>query len=68
MPPAGSVVPWRAGWSSAPRAGPNPASRRAHGRNLEGYLRRRSVAERFGWHYFDEELEEIRARLEGLAR
>jgi len=26
------------------------------------------VAERFGWHYFDEELEEIRARLEGLAR
>ncbi|HEV2819023.1 MAG TPA: DUF72 domain-containing protein [Solirubrobacteraceae bacterium] len=41
---------------------------RAHGRNLEGYLRGRSVAERFGWHYSDEELEEIRGRLEGLAR
>ena len=41
---------------------------RAHGRNREGYLRGRSVAERFGWHYSDEELKEIRGRVEWLAR
>jgi uncharacterized protein YecE (DUF72 family) len=40
---------------------------RAHGRNAEGYLRGRSVAERFGWRYGDDELEEIRGRAEGLA-
>jgi len=46
---------------------PDLAYFRAHGRNREGYLHGRSVAERFGWRYDDSELEEIRGRLEGLA-
>jgi uncharacterized protein YecE (DUF72 family) len=41
---------------------------RAHGRNLEGYLRGRSVAERFAYHYDDEELREIGARAGGARR
>jgi uncharacterized protein YecE (DUF72 family) len=41
---------------------------RAHGRNAEGYVKGKSVAERFGWEYSDEELEEIRGRVEGLAQ
>jgi uncharacterized protein YecE (DUF72 family) len=41
---------------------------RAHGRNREGYLKGRSVAERFGWEYEDEELEEIGERLEEMAQ
>ncbi len=40
---------------------------RLHGRNAEGFMRGRSVAERFDWQYDDEELEEIRARAEALA-
>ncbi len=40
---------------------------RAHGRNTEGYLKGRTVAERFGWVYADEELEEIAGRVESLA-
>jgi uncharacterized protein YecE (DUF72 family) len=40
---------------------------RAHGRNTEGYLRGRSVAERFAWRYSDKELEEIGARVGSLA-
>jgi uncharacterized protein YecE (DUF72 family) len=40
---------------------------RAHGRNVEGYARGRSVAERFAWEYSDEELEELRGRVEALA-
>jgi uncharacterized protein YecE (DUF72 family) len=40
---------------------------RAHGRNTEGYLTGRSVAERFAWRYSDEELEEIGARVGSLA-
>jgi uncharacterized protein YecE (DUF72 family) len=40
---------------------------RAHGRNAEGYLRGRSVAERFGWDYGDDELQELRGRVEALA-
>jgi uncharacterized protein YecE (DUF72 family) len=40
---------------------------RLHGRNTEGYLKGRSVAERFAWRYSDEELEEVAARVEGLA-
>jgi uncharacterized protein YecE (DUF72 family) len=39
---------------------------RAHGRNLEGYTRGRTVAERFGWRYSDEELEEIGQRAKWL--
>jgi uncharacterized protein YecE (DUF72 family) len=40
---------------------------RAHGRNTEGYLTGRSVAERFAWRYSDEELEEIGTRVGSLA-
>ncbi|MDP8943987.1 MAG: DUF72 domain-containing protein [Actinomycetota bacterium] len=40
---------------------------RAHGRNTEGYLKGRTVAERFGWVYSDEELGEISERVDRLA-
>jgi uncharacterized protein YecE (DUF72 family) len=40
---------------------------RMHGRDTEGYLRGKTVAERFGWVYSDEELEEIVQRARGLA-
>jgi uncharacterized protein YecE (DUF72 family) len=41
---------------------------RAHGRNAEGYMRGRTVAERFGWEYDDDELRELKERIEGLAQ
>ena len=40
---------------------------RLHGRNTEGYLRGKTVAERFGWRYSDDELEEVAQRVRGLA-
>ena len=40
---------------------------RAHGRNAEGYMKGKSVAERFAWDYSDDELEEIKRRAEGMA-
>jgi uncharacterized protein YecE (DUF72 family) len=40
---------------------------RLHGRNTEGYLSGRTVAERFAWKYSDSELEEIARRAERLA-
>ncbi len=40
---------------------------RAHGRNVEGYMKGKTVAERFGWDYSDEELRELAGRAEGLA-
>ena len=40
---------------------------RLHGRNSEGYLRGRSVAERFAWRYEDGELEEIAGRARAMA-
>ena len=40
---------------------------RMHGRNAEGYMRGKSVAERFGWEYAGDELEEIGRRVEGMA-
>jgi uncharacterized protein YecE (DUF72 family) len=46
---------------------PDLAYLRAHGRNAEGYVRGRSVAERFAYRYADEELEEIGARAAELA-
>jgi len=46
---------------------PRVAYLRAHGRNLQGYVSGRSVPERFGWEYSDDELEEIRARAQELA-
>ena len=46
---------------------PRVAYLRAHGRNLEGYTRGRTVAERFAYRYADDELRELRTRAEGLA-
>lgn len=40
---------------------------RLHGRDTYGYLHGKSVAERFGWIYGDEELEEIAGRVHTLA-
>jgi uncharacterized protein YecE (DUF72 family) len=40
---------------------------RLHGRNAEGYLTGKSVAERFGWRYDDAELEEVADRTRSLA-
>ncbi|MBA2428236.1 MAG: DUF72 domain-containing protein [Thermoleophilaceae bacterium] len=39
---------------------------RAHGRNTEGYVKGRTVAERFGWVYSDEELGQIAERARAL--
>ena len=55
MPPVDAVTSPRLGYL------------RAHGRNTEGYLKGKTVAERFGWVYSEEELEEIRGRAEHLA-
>jgi len=71
---------WLAGKAAAPRgAFPPPLSppidavtrdsfayMRCHGRNLEGYLHGRSVAERFDYDYPREELEEIAGRAKAL--
>jgi uncharacterized protein YecE (DUF72 family) len=46
---------------------PAVAYLRAHGRNAEGYVRGRSVAERFAYRYSDDELGEIGARARELA-
>jgi uncharacterized protein YecE (DUF72 family) len=40
---------------------------RAHGRNAKGWMHGRSVAERFGYRYDDDELEEIAGRARALA-
>jgi uncharacterized protein YecE (DUF72 family) len=40
---------------------------RAHGRNTEGYLKGKTVAERFGWIYSDDELREMAGRAKHLA-
>src|ERR671915_439297 len=40
---------------------------RLHGRNAEGYLHGKSVAERFAWRYDDEELDEIAGRAHAMA-
>ena len=42
-------------------------SSRLHGRNTDGYLKGKSVAERFAWRYEDDELEEIAGRARALA-
>lgn len=46
---------------------PRLAYLRAHGRNAEGYIKGRSVAERFAYRYSDGELEEIGGRAHELA-
>ncbi|HEV3377926.1 MAG TPA: DUF72 domain-containing protein [Thermoleophilaceae bacterium] len=40
---------------------------RLHGRNAEGYLRGKSVAERFAYRYDDDELEDVAERTRALA-
>jgi uncharacterized protein YecE (DUF72 family) len=40
---------------------------RLHGRNAEGYASGKTVAERFGWVYSDDELQELAGRIRGLA-
>ena len=40
---------------------------RLHGRDTDGYLTGKTVAERFGWRYADDELEEVADRVRGLA-
>jgi uncharacterized protein YecE (DUF72 family) len=40
---------------------------RLHGRNTEGYLKGKTVADRFGWVYSDDELGEIAERTKHLA-
>jgi uncharacterized protein YecE (DUF72 family) len=46
---------------------PDLAYIRLHGRNAEGYLKGKTVAERFGWDYSDEELQEVAKRAHGMA-
>ena len=46
---------------------PELAYVRLHGRNAEGYMKGKTVAERFGWQYTDEELEEVAGRARGMA-
>jgi uncharacterized protein YecE (DUF72 family) len=46
---------------------PRVAYLRAHGRNTQGYLTGKSVAERFAWQYTDDELAEIAGRARSLA-
>ena len=40
---------------------------RLHGRDTDGYVKGRTVAERFGWVYSDDELDEVAQRTRGLA-
>ena len=40
---------------------------RLHGRNTDGYLKGKSVAERFGWRYDDAELEQVKHRVLEMA-
>jgi uncharacterized protein YecE (DUF72 family) len=46
---------------------PELAYIRLHGRDAEGYMKGKSVAERFGWDYSDDELREVARRVEGMA-
>jgi uncharacterized protein YecE (DUF72 family) len=46
---------------------PKLAYIRMHGRNTEGYLTGKSVAERFAWDYSEAELREIQQRVESMA-
>lgn len=46
---------------------PQIAYLRMHGRNAEGYLKGKSVAERFDWDYADDELQALAERAKALA-
>jgi uncharacterized protein YecE (DUF72 family) len=40
---------------------------RLHGRDRDAFMKGKSVAERFGWRYRDEELEEVEQRVLAMA-
>jgi len=63
--PPGDHVPIMPALDAVTR--PGLAYLRAHGRNTEGYMTGRTVAERFGWVYSDPELEQIAGRVTELA-
>ena len=58
--PPGDHVPIMPGLDAVTR--PDLAYLRLHGRNTDGYLTGQTVAERFGWVYADDELEEVAGR------
>jgi uncharacterized protein YecE (DUF72 family) len=63
--PAGDHVPIMPSLDAVTRE--DLAYLRLHGRNTEGYLSGKSVAERFGWRYGDDELQEVAGRVRQLA-
>ncbi len=63
--PPGEHVPIMPGIDAVTRD--DLAYLRLHGRNTEGYLHGKSVAERFAWRYSEDELEEVAERVRGLA-
>ena len=63
--PPGGHVPIMPGLDAVTR--PDLAYLRLHGRNTDGYLTGQTVAERFGWVYADDELEEVAGRARSLA-
>lgn len=63
--PPGDHVPIMPGIDAV--TSPDLSYLRLHGRNTDGYLTGKSVAERFGWVYEDAELEEVADRVRGLA-
>lgn len=63
--PPGDHVPIMPGIDAVTRK--DLAYLRLHGRNTDGYLSGKTVAERFGWVYEDRELEEVAERVRGLA-
>jgi uncharacterized protein YecE (DUF72 family) len=64
--PPGDHVPIMPGLDAVTRS--DLAYVRLHGRNTDGYLNGKTVAERFGWIYSDEELEEVAGRARSLAQ
>jgi uncharacterized protein YecE (DUF72 family) len=63
--PPGDHVPIMPGIDAVTRK--DLAYLRLHGRNTDGYLSGKTVAERFGWDYADAELEQVADRVRGLA-
>jgi uncharacterized protein YecE (DUF72 family) len=63
--PPGDHVPIMPGLDAVTRD--DLAYLRLHGRNTDGYLKGKTVAERFGWRYTDAELEQVAERVRGLA-
>src|SRR4051794_22922699 len=63
--PPGAPAPTLPPVAAVPRR--DVAYMRCHGRNTEGYLKGKTVAERFGWVYSDDELKELAERAKSLA-